>query len=66
MRRTRSRNPDPFLDWKVAIFFLAAGIWLAGVISNRIWMSGAAILLLLVGILLRFLSRRRNENAPDS
>ncbi len=55
LRRERRTTPDRFLFWKVAIFFLTAGIWLAGVIAGRSWLTGAALVLLLFGVLLRFL-----------
>jgi hypothetical protein len=45
------------LVWRVGLFFLAAGVWLAGVLVNDNRLTGAAILILFVGILLRFLDR---------
>lgn len=66
MKRTRRSSPDRFLIWKVAIFFLAAGVWLAGVISGRGWLSGAAIVILLLAIVLRFLPQGGDEDVPES
>lgn len=66
VKRTRSSSPDRYLVWKVAIFFLAAGMWLAGVISGRSWLSGAAIVVLLVAIVLRFLPQGADEDAAES
>ncbi len=66
MKRTRRSTPDPFLFWKVAIFFLAAGVWVAGVITGRPWITGAAIVLLLAGLALRYAGREREEDAENS
>ncbi|HEV2132128.1 MAG TPA: hypothetical protein VGR27_13530 [Longimicrobiaceae bacterium] len=66
MKRTRRSSPDRHLVWKVAIFFLAAGIWLAGVISGRAWLSGAAIAVLLLALVLRFLPQGAEEDATES
>jgi hypothetical protein len=42
---------------RVSIFFLAAGLWLAGVITGNTWLTGAAIGILAIGVLLRFAGR---------
>lgn len=55
--RRRRSGPDPFLAWKVGIFVLAAGMWIAGVIAGQAWLTGAALAVLLVGLLLRFVRR---------
>lgn len=65
MRRTRRPIPDLYLYWKVTLFFLAAGIWLAGVISGSAWLTGAAIALLATAVLLRFLPGRRDDEPPS-
>jgi fatty acid desaturase len=66
VKRTRRSSPDGYLLWKVAIFFLAAGVWLAGVISGRAWLSGAAIVVLLLALVLRFLPHDGDEDATES
>ena len=43
--------------WKVRIFALAAGMALVGIALDERWMTGAALALLLGGVLLRFLPR---------
>jgi di/tricarboxylate transporter len=59
-RRTGSR----FTNLRVGLFFLAAGLWLAGVsVDNRI-ATGAGIGVALVAILLGLLTRRRDP-APE-
>lgn len=66
VKRTRRSSADPHLAWKVAIFFLAAGLWLAGVIAGRAWLSGAAIAVLLLALVLRFLPQDAEEDATES
>ncbi|CAN5537731.1 hypothetical protein BH24GEM3_BH24GEM3_07800 [soil metagenome] len=66
VKRTRRSSPDGYLLWKVAIFFLAAGVWLAGVISGRAWLSGAAIAILLLALVLRFLPQGGDEDRTES
>lgn len=51
--RTRARH-DPYLDWKVGIFSAGAVLAMAGIYLGERWMTGAAIVVLLAGLLLRF------------
>lgn len=50
----RSRREDPYLEWKVRIFAVAAVLTLAGMYFEERWMTLTALALLLVGMLLRF------------
>ena len=59
--RERRSGPDRFLYWKMAIFFLGAGFFMAGVATGRDWAVAVAIGVLFVGVVLRFLSRRGGE-----
>ncbi len=51
----RSRRNDPRLEWKVALFTVAAVIGLAGMYFDERWMGGVAIALLASAMLLRLL-----------
>jgi hypothetical protein len=57
-RRDREQGNGPYLLWKLSLFFLAAGVWIAGVLTGRPWATGTALVLLIVAILLRFLPQR--------
>jgi hypothetical protein len=48
-------GPDPYLEWKVRIFLLGALLGLIGVARESSLLVGGAILVLLVGVLLRLL-----------
>jgi di/tricarboxylate transporter len=63
IKRRRRDAPDRFVNLKVGIFFLAAGLWVAGVVANLEWLTGAAILVLVVGFVLRVLASRAEERA---
>ena len=61
-RRPRSRR---FLVWKTRIFAVAAVIALVGMYLNNPFVTGAALVLLLVGVALRFVPER-NASPADS
>lgn len=60
-RLDRSRTAGPLLEWKVALFVVAAGLGLGGMYLDERWLTGAAIVLLLGGVLLRLSPKA----APD-
>lgn len=68
INRKRRKSSDPYLSGKVGLFFLAAGVWLAGVIADLPWLTGAAILLLGLALVLRLLSsdREPTEEPPGA
>ena len=51
----RRRRAGKYLEWKVRIFAVAAVLGLAGIALDNRWMTGAAIMVLMGGFLLRFL-----------
>lgn len=51
----RRRRDDPFLEWKVRLFSVAAVLVLIGLYLDNRWMTGLAIAVLAVAMLLRFL-----------
>jgi hypothetical protein len=54
------RGPDRWLNVKVAIFCLGAGIALVGIASETKWVVNVAIGVLAIGFLMRFLPRDRD------
>lgn len=60
-RRSRTAS-SRYLSVRVGLFFLAAGVWLAGVAISDQRVTFAAIVLLLVAFLLGFVGR---ERVPD-
>jgi len=55
-RPVRDRQAGPFLEWKVRIFVTGAVLGLAGIFLDERWMVGAAIVVLVLGMAIRFLS----------
>jgi hypothetical protein len=51
----RRRRDDPLLEWKIRLFSVAAVVALAGIYLDDRRVTGAALVLLVVGVLLRFL-----------
>ena len=62
-RRPRSRR---FLVWKTRIFAVAAVIALVGMYLNNPYVTGSALVLLLVGVALRFVPERKETGPADS
>jgi len=60
------RGEDPLLLVKITIFVAAAGIAVVGMALERQWIIVAAILLLAVAFLLRFVRPRAEDSAPDA
>lgn len=51
----RDRKAGRYLEWKVRLFSVAAVLALVGIYLESGWMTGAAMGILLVGLMLRFL-----------
>ena len=65
--RRRRDHPDPFLDWKVRIFFAGAALLMAGILLQRDVLALVAIVVLAAGLLLALVSAvrgRRSAFAP--
>lgn len=64
-----SRKPpgesDPYLQWKVRLFMLGAVIAAAGMTTEISWLVWAGVAVLAVGLGLRFLPKRSDENQQD-
>jgi len=63
----RRRRAGKYLEWKVRVFTVAAVLGLAGIAVDNRWMTGAAIMVLMGGVLLRFLpdGSRTGEGDED-
>jgi hypothetical protein len=59
----RRRHAGPYLEWKVRIFVVAAALGLAGIYLDERWLTGAAIVLLFGGLMLRFFPTGVPEDA---
>lgn len=53
--RRRGRDSDPYLDWKIRLFFLGASLATVGIGMEASWLVSLAILVLIAGASLRFL-----------
>ena len=62
----RSKGPDPYLDWKVRIFTVAAVLGLGGMYFEERWMGVGAIGLLASAMALRFLPGARRMSEPGA
>lgn len=56
-RPDRGRRYDRLTPWRVGLFFLGAGVWIAGALSERPAVTGAAIVIVAVALLLGLLGR---------
>jgi hypothetical protein len=56
---------DPFLDWKVRIFFSGAALLLAGILFDRPVLALVAAVLLAGGVALAALGRMRARRERD-
>ena len=61
----RREQPDPFLDWKVRIFFAGAALLIAGMVLRRDVLALAAVAVLASGVVLTAIDRIRTRPAPD-
>lgn len=54
-RPDRGRRAGPHLEWRVRLFVAGAVLALAGMYLEEPWLTGLAIVVLLAGMLVRFL-----------
>jgi hypothetical protein len=59
--RRDGRGPDRFTWVRGGLFFFAAGLWLAGALTDRPVVTGVAIGVLLLAMLLRLAGRAGGE-----
>lgn len=60
VRRDR-KGVNRFTPWRAALLFLAAGVWLGGVLTENSVATAVAIGILLVALLLGPLGRARGD-----
>ena len=51
----RGRRAGKYFEWKIRLFSVGAVVALAGIYLDSRWVTGAAIVILMSGLLLRFL-----------
>jgi hypothetical protein len=61
----RNRRSSRFTIWKVALLFLGAGIWIAGVIAENFQVTAAAIIVVAIGLLLGLVERRQDDDLGE-
>jgi hypothetical protein len=61
----RNRTAGRYLEWKVRLFVVAAVVGLAGIATDSRWATGAAIVILMGGLLLRFLSDPESRGVDE-
>lgn len=59
----RSPKPAHMLEWKVGVFTVGAVMALSGIYFEERWLTGAALVVLVAGALLRFQSGTDSEHA---
>ena len=62
MRRTGGRR---FLDVRVALFWLGAAVWLAGIALKLDLLTGVALAILLAALVLGVVAKRSGEDAVE-
>lgn len=66
MDRSRRDEPDPFLDWKVRIFFVGAALLMVGVLLDREVLVLAAAAVLAAGSVLMLISKYRERRRMEA
>ncbi len=61
----RTEGGAALLDWRVGAFFLGAVLGLAGIFLNISWLVTTALIVLLGGIVLRWLAARDSESGEQ-
>jgi hypothetical protein len=62
--RLRRKQPDPFLEWKVGIFFVGAALLLGGIFLQIDILALVAAVVLAAGLVLGIVDRVRNRPDP--
>lgn len=59
--RRRGGDPDRYARIRIGLIFLAAGVWLGGLITGRESITGLAILILVAALVLQVIARREGR-----
>lgn len=59
--RRGGRGSTRFLAARVGLLFLAAGVWIAGVVTGRFLVTGTAIAILLLALVLGLSARGKKD-----
>jgi hypothetical protein len=65
-RRGVSGDDDPWVTEKIWVFTVGALVAMVGMLLDNNWLMGAAALLLLAGVVLRFVPRGRDGDGEGS
>lgn len=57
--RRDGRGPDRYGWIRIGLIFLAAGVWIGGVITGRELITGVAIVIILAALVLQVMDRRQ-------
>ncbi len=63
--RHRRADRYPWLEWKVRLFVVGAGLAVVGMALETQWIVAVAIVILFVGFLIRFLPGGRGERVDS-
>lgn len=63
--RSRKGQAYPWLEWKVRLFVIGAGLGVGGMVLDNRWIVGAGMAVLLAGFLVRFLPGGRGIPHPE-
>jgi hypothetical protein len=61
----RNRRAGKHLEWKVGLFCVAAVVALAGIYMESRWWTGAAVVILMGGMLLKFVPSDADDAESD-
>ncbi|CAN5650404.1 hypothetical protein BH23GEM8_BH23GEM8_17870 [soil metagenome] len=61
----RSRTSTRMTIWKVALLFLGAGIWIAGMLIENYQITAAAIIVIAIALLLGLVERGGGESETE-
>jgi uncharacterized membrane protein len=63
---TRSRGPVRHLEWRIRLFGVGAILAVVGMAAEQPWLINLAIVVLVIGVLLRFLPEQRRAGDEDT
>jgi len=63
-QRDGRNGPERFLEWRVRLFVVGAGLALGGMMLEIGWLVTAAVVVLLAGIAIRFISLDTPDQDP--